>query len=156
MKLMCIKPYVAHWGSILTSGKEYEFGEKKLKKVQIHTDDEMYYKLIRELVHMGKEIRLKNLDELSDELKDSFQMLNKETDKYVTYIDIDVIETISDDNMSEYFYTQTPSQIIKKYELTDKCLNKSGDISFGHTMHSIDEYFDYSHIRRLEKLNNIL
>ena len=153
MKLICIKPYVTHWGSILTVGKEYEFKSYDGSKlVQIIADEKMYYKSLTDFLKFAEGKDIEDLRKDTDE----FDRLEKESSKYVIRVELEMIYTKCDDGKTMSFYTQTNKQIMNKFNLTEKCLNEDGKISFGHTMHSIDEYFDYSHIRRLEKLNKLL
>lgn len=154
IKLKCIKTYAAHWGMIFQEGKEYTFEETE-KEVTIKTDYENYYNQLQLVTGASYWIRRGYNDSNLHEVIPGYKSLRELGRLYTKRIKMPYLATEGDDGSLGHFYTLTTKEIMQRFNLDDKCLSKEGHIAFSTSEKSIDEFFDYSHIRRDNKLKNI-
>ena len=163
ISLLCTKSYKAYWGDILTKGLYYS-GSYFDKKVTIITDYVTYYDKIRLVSMSAFWVKRGYTDQNLLDVLPGFIPYNEiirlySKDVFMPYLSI---QTKDDIYGVIDLYTMTNDEIISKYELDEKCIvsyDKSkyfGNVAFVTTENSIDDYFDYTSIRRENNLNKII
>ena len=137
LTLICKQPMVAHWGDILITGSEYQ-GEIFFRDTEIITDYINYWKYI-DLI-----------------LKGSKFYLHESIPDYKSYtktVEMPFIRVECSDTQTNSFCLLSDAEL---FELgADKRWN-TGRPCFSYTVHLVDDYFDYTPIRRDNILNKIL
>ena len=156
MKLRCNKDYSAHWGSIFQEGHEYKVVKIIKKPTDIITDDKMYWEkgnlIADSYTWILKGYTPKNLHEVMPGY-----ITQKQLERlYVKRIKIPHAVIKGDDNKEYYFALTSAKEFIELgADITKKGTN-IGRPTIRYTVHIIDEYFDYQHIRRDNKINELL
>ena len=155
LTLTCTKPMVAHWGDILIPDMEYT-GEILFRDTEIITDYINYWKY-GDLIIKGAEWHNKGYTE--NELHEVIPGYMKSSEikrLYTKTIEMPFIRIKCSDTRTNSFCLLSDEEIFRfgadKY-VEGKNIGKP---CFTNTVHRVDDYFDYTPIRRENILNKIL
>jgi len=143
MKLLCKKGKIAHWGAIIIEGQEYE-GEIITKSTEIITDFDNYWKYTEKVASSRNWWFIPGYKTLSD--------VNS---LYTKRINMPFIHILCSDNMYNDYCLLTDKEVYDLGADVNKDGNKKGKPAFSYTVYRVDEYFDYTPIRRDNILNQL-
>jgi hypothetical protein len=139
--IRCIYGKWAHWGIIFEKDKEYNFKYIESKKVRIINDYDKYWNYQRNRFISGSKFTKDNLHEVVPSYKY----------KYTIEVELPFINVNGDDNNNYPLIILTKEEIVSLFNIT----LYEGKIPFCHTYYLVDEYFDFTKIRRDKKLKEI-
>jgi hypothetical protein len=149
--MKCIQNMVAHWGCMFTEGKDYTIKEIVETETGIYSDSVKYFELISIGLKRSHEIghHQNQTPEQIDQHKENNIVFKEAYEKYKTQINLKF--AIIEDNFgsTHRFCLTNLEKIKKKYNFTE-------EIGFECTINIIDEYFDYTPIRREKKLKRLI
>jgi hypothetical protein len=147
MKLTCKKLKAAHWGIILEVGKEYE-GRIITKSTEIITDFDNYWKYTKKVASSRDWIKKGYTQETLHKVIPGYRTLSEINDLYTKTIDMPFIRILCSDNQYNDYCLLTDEEIYALSADINKDGNKTGKPAFQYTVYRVDEYFDYTAIRR--------
>jgi hypothetical protein len=147
MKLTCKKLKAAHWGIILEVGKEYE-GRIITKSTEIITDFDNYWKYTEKVASSRYWIKKGYTQETLHKVIPGYKTLSEINDVYTKTIDMPFIRILCSDNQYNDYCLLTDEEIYALSADINKDGNKTGKPAFQYTVYTVDEYFDYTAIRR--------
>jgi hypothetical protein len=147
IKLVCKKAKGAHWGFILEEGKEYE-GRIITKSTEIITDVDKYWKYTEKVASSRDWIKKGYTQETLHEVIPEYKTLSEINDLYTKRINMPFIHILCSDNMYNDYCLLTDEELYALGADINKDGNKKGEPAFSYTVHRVDEYFDYTPIRR--------
>ena len=154
MKLTCIKPKYAHWGSILIEGQEYE-GVIEMRSTEIITDYDNYWKYTTMILESRDWIR-KGYDQSNlHEVIPGYKSLSEVNNLYTKRVDMPFITIKCSDNQSNSFCLLTDNEVYDLGADKSKDGNNKGKPCFSYTVYRVDDYFDYKPSRRDNILNQL-
>jgi hypothetical protein len=155
LTLICKSLMMAHWGEILIPGQEYQ-GEILFKETQIITDYDKYWYYNGLACNSIDWIRKGyNEDNLHEVIPGYIK--NSEIDRlYTKKIEMPFIKVKCSDGQTNSFCLLTDEELYRLGAAKGEGGNSLGKPCFCYTVHRVDEYFDYSSIRRDNVLNKIL
>lgn len=156
MKLLCIKSKAAHWGSILTKGKEYEVIKEKHKSIEIITDYDNYWKYASLIAGSRDWIRKGYTKSNLHEVIPDYITSEEIHERYTKRLSLLHFDFNGDDESIVTMCVATNAELFEMGADVSKSSNKLGKPAFGYTVYQLDDYFDYNSIRRDNKLNQIL
>ena len=157
MKLLCIEPRAAHWGSILTKGKWYD-ADICEKEVEVITNYDEWYKQIglgsQSITWIRKGYTQENLHEVLP----GYMTLSEINRLYTKRIMMPHIVVRTDDNNRMSLVTLSIQEILDLGADISKAPNrkKQGRPAFGYSVYLVDDFFDYLPTRRDNRLNELL
>lgn len=157
MKLLCIEPRAAHWGSILTKGKWYD-ADICEKEVEIITNYDEWIKQIGLVSSSITWIRKGYTEETLPEVIPGYMTMKEVNRLYTKRIMMPHIVVRTDDNSRMSLITLTEKEILELGADISKAKNerKKGRPAFGYSVYLVDDFFDYLPTRRDNRLNELL
>jgi hypothetical protein len=148
-KIRCTKTLSYYWGEIFVEGEEYEVPEIHIQKTRLTTNYDEYFKYTSLVAGSIDFIRDGYTQETLPQVIPGYLRLDQIRDLYTTSIDLPMITLRSRGSNKDAvsFCLLTQYEIKKKYGI-DK-------IHFDVSIYFIDEYFDYTIVRRDKKLNSL-
>lgn len=158
MKLLCIKSRLAHWGTILTEGNEYEVVEEYQKSVEVITNYDEWYKQLGLASGSITWIRKGYTEDNLHEVIPGYMSMSEMNRLYTKRVLMPHFDIRTDEGKTMTFCILSEDEILSLGADVSKAPNrkKNGRPAFGYSVNLIDEYFNYQPIRRDNKLNNIL
>ena len=154
IKLVCKKAKGAHWGFILEEGKEYE-GRIITKSTEIITDFDNYWKYTEKVASSRNWIKKGYTQETLHEVIPGYKTLSDVNSLYTKRINMPFIHILCSDNMYNDYCLLTDEELYALGADINKEGNKKGKPAFSYAVHRVDEYFDYTPIRRDNILNQL-
>ena len=147
MKLTCIKGMFAHWGAILHEGQEYE-GVVEYKSTEVITDYDNYWKYT-EMVASSRDWIKKGYDESNlHEVIPDYRAYHEIHNIYAKKIDLPFITIRCSDNQKNSFCLLSDNELYELGVAKGKDGKSKDEPCFVCSVNLVDEYFDYTPIRR--------
>lgn len=159
MKLLCHTSYTAHWGSILTKDKLYDVISIEDNETEVVTDYKLYYDALLKaanITEVRKWIDKGYTQETLHEVIPGYLTISEIKKLYTKKLILPFIVVKTDEDNSMKFCIPSKEELLNMGCVLSEGQAHYGKIAFGYSIHMIDEYFNYSDIRRDNKLNNIL
>lgn len=174
MKLTCNSPMIAHWGAQFLPDKEYEVMGTELGEVRFLSDHDRYWELNSLLLKDSEKWRKFLISKTDIELDSDYikeQEINwrkngevylSEQRKLEVKLQLPFLIVKSEDRGTNYkFLTSTNEEIFQYVDANGKSVvdkKPNGEPAFSPevTIRRIDDFFDYTQIRRDKKLEELL
>lgn len=137
MKLFCIKNDWAHWGDVLTVGKEYT-GQTDIHSYSIVTDNEKYWYYMSLIGDSREWIGKGYKQETLHEVIPGYLQYKEIMEKYTIRVSIPIVKVLCDDKHINTYCTMTKEEILNKWNVE---LNKKGEIAFTTSVKMLEDYF---------------
>lgn len=152
--LKCHTPISAHWGEILIVGLEYT-GEIITKEASVITDYDNYWKYTSMVSQSITWIR-KGYDESNlHEVMPGYIKLSEISRLYSKKIEMPFVNVKCSDGGVKDFCLLTDSELYRLGASKGKEGKSLGKPCFCYSVNRVDDYFDYSAIRRDRKLSDL-
>ena len=153
--LTCINPYVAHWGDVLIPGQQY-IGLIVFRSTEIITDYENYWKYNSMVASSITWIR-KGYDESNlHEVMPGYKPYSQVKDLYTKRIDLPYFQCVCSDNHTNFFCLLSDAELYSLGAAKGLDGRSKGKPSFSYTVYRIDDYFDYTSVRRDDVIKKLL
>lgn len=137
MKLLCIKNDWAHWGDVLTEGKEYTC-QPDIHSYSIVTDNKNYWYYMSLIGDSREFIGKGYTQETLHEVIPGYLQYREIMNKYTIKVSIPIVNVLCDDKNINTYCSMTKQEILDKWKVE---LNKKGEIAFTITVRMLEDYF---------------
>lgn len=155
--LTCTQPMVAHWGEILIPGHEYT-GEIFYKDTEIITDYVNYWKYSDLVIKSMEWIRKGYTEDNLHEVIPGYIKSSEIHRLYTKRVEMPFISVKCSDSQTNSFCLLSDEEVFGLGADKHKHVRgrNMGRPCFTYTVYRVDDYFDYTTIRRENVLNKIL
>jgi len=155
LTLMCTQPMMAHWGEILIPGQEY-IGEIIFKSTEIITDYDNYWHYDGLVADSFKWLRKGYTQETLHEVIPDYKSIKEFHELYSKRVDMPFVKIKCSDSQTNTFCLLSDAEIFSLGSDIGKGGRSEGKPCFSYSVNRVDDYFDYSQLRRDNIINKIL
>ena len=155
LTLMCVQPKVAHWGDILIPGQEYT-GEIIFQSTEIITDYDNYWHYSGLIANSRVWLRKGYTSETLHEVIPGYKTIKEVQDLYTKRIDMPFVKIKCSDSQTNGFCLLSDAEVFSLGSDIGKGGRSEGKPCFAYSVYRVDDYFDYSQLRRDNIINKIL
>ena len=150
LELMCTDMMIAHWGKILIPGQEY-IGEIKFVPTEIITDYDNYWHYTGLIADSFPWLRKGYDQETLHEVIPGYKSIKEVNQLYTKRIDMPFVSVVCSDGCTNQFCLLSNDEVIALGSDV-----RDGEPCFSYSVYMVDDYFNYSNIRRDNIIDKLL
>jgi hypothetical protein len=155
LELICTNMMMAHWGEILIPGREY-IGEIKFVPTEIITDYDNYWYYNDLVANSIVWLRKGYTPETLHEVMPGYKTIKEFHELYTKRIDMPFVSVKCSDSQTNTFCLLSDSEIFSLGSDIGKGGRNEGKPCFSYSVNMVDDYFNYSQIRRDNIIDKLL